>query len=95
MARGTLSQKVKDRSVELLGYEIDKTELRLLPYIQYTMMNEQKLDINKISSDERPILAKWREVGHIEGGAGGLAITREFWDIINDLLFISYVEQAD
>lgn len=95
MARGTLSDKVKARAVELMGREISIRELRFLPYVQYVMMNEQKIDPNKVSAEERDILSKWREAKYIEGGASGLAITREFWDIISDLCFIAYVEQAD
>jgi hypothetical protein len=92
--RGALTPEIRARSKELLGYEIDKTELRLMPYIQFTMMNEQRLDPRKISGEERDVLQRWREAGHIEGGASGLAITREFWDIINDLLFMGYVSHG-
>lgn len=95
MARGKIGATLKAKSQELLGYEVEKDEYRLMPYIQYVMMNEQKLDIPKMAPYERPILQKWREAGYIEGGAGGLAITKEFWDIINELLFIGYVEQVD
>lgn len=91
MGRGSLTDEVKERSKALLGYEIDLTELRLMPYIQFTMMNDQRLDPRKINSSEREVLKRWKEEGHIEGGASGLSITREFWNIINDLLFMSYV----
>lgn len=93
MARGALTPEIKARSTELLGYEIGLRELRLMPYIQFVMMNDQRLDPRKINEEERAILSKWREAGHIEGGASGLSITREFWDIINDLLFMGYVSQ--
>ena len=89
--RGELTKNVIVKSKELLGYEIDTVELRLMPYIQYTMMNNQRIDPNSITAEERKLLSKWRESGHIEGGASGLAITKEFWDIINELLFMSYV----
>lgn len=36
-----------------MGYEINKTELRLMPYIQNVMVNSQKLDICKINQEER------------------------------------------
>ena len=95
MGRGILSEKVKAKSKELLEYEIEKEELRLLPYIQYTMMNDQKIDPDKVFEGERKILRKWKDKKYIEGGASGLSITKEFWDIMNELLFISYVERAD
>lgn len=93
MARGAVTPEIKARSKELLGYEVGVRELRLMPYIQFVMMNDQRLDPRKINEEERAILAKWREAGHIEGGASGLSVTREFWDIINDLLFMGYVSQ--
>lgn len=93
MGRGAVTPEIKARSKDLLGYEVGLRELRLMPYIQFVMMNDQRLDPRKINEEERAILAKWREAGHIEGGASGLSITREFWDIINDLLFMGYVSQ--
>jgi len=90
--RGKLTQRIKDKSKELLGYEIDLKELRLMPYIQYVMVNEQYLDPNKISPEERNILSKWREAGHIEGGAGGLSISPEFWRIICEIIMLGYVD---
>jgi len=90
--RGQLTDRVKEKSKELLGYEIEQVELRLMPYIKYQMMNEQKLNTNVINGPERKILSKWRELGHIEGGASGLKITKAFWDIINEILFLSYVD---
>lgn len=90
--RGQLSERIKVKSKELLGYEIDQKELRLMPYIQYVMMNERKIDPNRISVDERKILSKWRTAGHIEGGASGLGITNEFWNVICEILFLGYVD---
>jgi hypothetical protein len=90
--RGQLTQRIKDKSKELFGYEISQVELRLLPYLQYTMVNDQKLDIRLISSEERKILSKWRAKGYIEGGAGGMKISREFWDIMLEIIFLGYVD---
>lgn len=90
--RGTLTQRIKDKSKELLGYEIDVRELRLMPYIQSVMVNEQRIDPQKINQEERDILKKWREAEHIEGGASGLQITEEFWNIICDIIRLGYVD---
>lgn len=90
--RGQLTDRIKAKSKELLGYEMNVTELRLMPYIQYQMMNEQRIDPWKVNEEDRKILQKWREAGHIEGGASGLGITKEFWDIINEILFLGYVD---
>ena len=90
--RGMLTDRVKKKAKELLGYEITQKELRLMPYIQYTMMNEQKIDIRRVNGEEREILSRWRKKGYIEGGASGLSITKQFWDAINEILFLGYVD---
>lgn len=93
--RGKLTDEIKAKSQELLGYEITERELRLMPYIQYVMMNEQALDPNKISSEEREILRSWKEKEYVEGGASGLSITKEFWDAINQILWLGYIAHAE
>ena len=89
--RGELTQEIKEKSKPLLGYEIDTTELRLMVYVQCVMVNEQRIDPNKCNQDDRETMARWRKAGHMEGGASGLAITKEFWDIICELIFMAYV----
>lgn len=90
--RGRLTTRIKEKSKELLGYEINQKELRFMPYIQYVMVNEQRIDPRKVDSEEKQILSKWREAGHIEGGAGGLRITKDFWDIICEIICLGYVD---
>jgi hypothetical protein len=91
-SRGELTSRIKEKSIQLLGYEISVRELRLMPYIQYVMVNEQRISPQHINKEEREILAKWKKAGHIEGGASGLNITEEFWKIINELIFLGYVD---
>jgi len=55
------------------------------------MMNEQKIDIRRVNNDDRLIMSKWRNAGHIEGGASQMGITKEFWDIICEIVFMGYV----
>ena len=90
--RGSLTKRIKAKSKELLGYEIDQIELRLMPYIQYVMTNSQKMDIRHCNQDDREVLQKWRKAGHIEGGASGLQITEEFWNIICEIIRLGYVD---
>ena len=90
--RGQLTDRIREKSNELLGYKITQEELRLLPYLQYVMVNEQRINTNSINADERKILSKWREAGHIYGGVSGLGMTKEFWDIITELIFLGYVD---
>jgi hypothetical protein len=93
--RGQLTERIKKRSAELLGYEMNVKELRLMPYIVYTMMNEQQIEPNKIDSEERKILRKWKDAGYIDGGASGLQITEEFWNILCEFVWLGYVDLQD
>jgi hypothetical protein len=93
--RGQLTDRIKAKSVELMGYEITRNELRLMAHIQYVMVNEQKIDISRVNSEERINLHDWKIKGYIEGGASGLGITKEFWDIICEIIFLGYVDLTD
>ncbi len=93
--RGSLTKRIKAKSKELLGYEISQKELRLMPYVQYVMVNDQKISIRHCNQDDRDVLQKWREAGHIEGGASGLQITEEFWNIICEIVRLGYVDLDD
>lgn len=89
--RGQLTPEVQQKAVEVLGREISREELRLMPYVQYVMMNEQRIDANRINTSEREILSSWRSEDWIEGGAGGLAVSKHFWDALSEILWLSYV----
>ena len=92
MSRGVLTKEVAAKAKELLKVKsFSVTELRLLPYVQFVMMNDQRIDIRKVNNKERHILQKWRERGWIDGGASGLQITKAFWDAMNEILWLSYV----
>jgi hypothetical protein len=93
MGRGTLTKEVQEIAKKHIGREIDRTELHLIPYAQYVMVNEQRLDPNKITGDERKILRKWKDAGLVEGGAGGFSITEDFWDFACDILWQAYVKR--
>ena len=89
--RGCLTDEVKKISKAALGYDIPQDELRLMPHIQYMMINKQKLDPRRISKNERAILSKWRKLKFIQGGAFGLYVSNKFWDAMSEILWVSYV----
>ncbi len=89
--RGMLTKEIKAESKRLLGYSISQTELRLMAYVQYVMVNEQRIDIRKVNGKERNILQTWRDKKYIEGGASGLAISKEFWNAICEVVWLGYV----
>ena len=102
--RGALTDEIRTKSIELLGYEINTTELRLMVHLQYIMVNEQKIDWRRINADDRKIINRWRKAGLIAGGhldcngkkitreSTHLSIAKEFWDIICEIIYIGYVD---
>ncbi len=88
--RGEITPAIQQKAKAFLGREIDKAEFRLYPYIAYVMVNDRKIDPQRINNEERAILSVLRAENHIEGGASGLAMTREFFLFINDIIFDGY-----
>ena len=66
MSRGMLTEEIKAKSSELFGYEISQLELRLMPYVQYCVLNNKDVDARKVNGDERLVLAKWTNLGFIK-----------------------------
>ncbi len=92
--RGQLNEKVQKVAKKFLGAGLTTAELRLIPYLQYVMVNEQKLDPRKINQEERAILSRWKARGLIEGGASGMRVTEEFWRFMCDVLLYAYVDHV-
>lgn len=90
--RGQLTPTVQREAVRLLGKEITQCELRLMPYVQYVLINDQVIEPVRITGDERDILSDWRMRGWIEGGAGGLSVSLEFWQALHSILLLAYVD---
>lgn len=96
--RGQLTAQIKEMALELLGKEICQRELRLMPYAQHCLVNGSNICPNKINAEERVILSDWRARGWISGGASDFEATKEFWNSMNDLIWLGYVthdEQPD
>ena len=89
--RGALNEDIQKLAKEFLGREITTTELRLYPFLDFTMKNTQRIDPNLVNQADRDIMKVLRAEGHIEGGASGLAMTKEFYDFINQVLWHGYV----
>lgn len=91
VGRGMLTTDVNTVAEIMIGRKISQAELRLIPYIQYVMCNERAIKPVHINTEEREILSKWKKEGHIAGGASGLSVTKQFWDFMNEVLFLAYV----
>ena len=94
MGRGQLTDEVKTLSLELLGYRIDVTELRLIPYLDYLAVNQEFVDVDKLNIWEHEILSRWKRDGYFEGGEDSpLRYTnRRAFDIFRSILWISYFD---
>lgn len=93
--RGELTDAVKEVSREHLGYEIDQIELRLMPYIQFVMMNERRIERDKIAPYEKATLQKWEDLGFISAIMSHVTVTKEFWDAINQIAWFAYVDHEN
>lgn len=92
MSRGQITEEVQEKAKEFLHREISLKELRLYPYIDYCLKNFHTLDSNKINSDESDILAQLVSEGHVTWGADLIYAERPFYDFLQDILYITYVE---
>ena len=92
MGRGQLTTKVIKVAKEQLGYKIDVTELRLMPYLQYCMMNSEAIVRAKINSDDFEVLKKWETKGFLDFNIteGRFKITEKFYRAIMEILLVAY-----
>jgi hypothetical protein len=93
--RGEYTAEVAAYMESFLGRPSSRVELRLIPYLQYVMVNEQKLDPLKLNAEERDVIALLRDAGHVEGGMTGFRVTEEFWNFMCGVLLIAYVDYRD
>lgn len=92
MARGVLTDEIQKVSKEFFGREITVRELRLLPYIDFTIKNNKVL--GNISNEERAIVMEWMEKGYLTGFVSKFSVTREFYNIMQSILWLAYVEYS-
>lgn len=86
MNRGCLTES------QYKKYGLTQAEVRLMPYLQYCLMNDRRLDLRRVSKDELKILDKWAEEGKISYGLLYLVCTKEFWDFMAEILWLSYAD---
>ena len=90
--RGILTPEIVELGKELLGEELTTRALRLLPFIQYTIMNSKIMDQRSINSEERDTIGSWTQKGFISFHNNKLKVSREFYDAMNEILWQSYVD---
>lgn len=86
---------VRARFEELTGVRLDRKNIRLLPYIQYVLMNEQVFDISKITLQENAIIQELKSKGCLIDHKGRIRCTLDFWTVLNDVLYLAYVDHEE
>ncbi len=94
MARGVLTDEVKKVSEELFGYEFNKTQLRLLPYMMYTLMDCENLKREHINQEDKVELEKWEDAKEIYSPMEHFMISSSFYDAMCKILKIAYCGDA-
>lgn len=92
--RGELTNEINTKAIAFLGRELSVTEFHFYPYLAYVMVNSREIDPREINDEERSILSTLRSEGHIEGGASGLAMTKEFFMFMHDIYPWKPINQA-
>ena len=98
MSRGQLTNEIKTISKEFLGREINTTELRLYPYLDYVLKHNGRIDFSKINNDEREILNTLDEEKHIwfpTRISDRIFISKEFYNFMQEILYLSYVQNKN
>ena len=93
--RGNLTEQIRVKALDLMGKEISVTELRLMPYLQYVLMNERKFDVCKLNNEDIGIIQEWESEGYISFETdieNKILCTKAFWDIMCEILFLGYVD---
>jgi hypothetical protein len=94
MRHGQITDEIKQRSRQLLGYAVDYSELHLMPYLLHTLIYNKRLDRKRINKKEYEIIKKWEFQRFIKFNhpTDTLRIRKQFWDACCELVGLAYVE---
>lgn len=88
--RGVLTDEISEK------YRINRKQLRLIPYFQFLITNSKPVDPRVIDSEERQYLQEWRDEGKITFSMSEpCTCTKEFWDWMNEILWLAYVLEKE
>lgn len=92
--RGAITDKIIEKSKLFLGREITQKELRLYPYIDYSIKNScQGWSYDKMDLEEIDILNKLYDEKHLIYSPEKVIVSRKFYDFLQDVLAESYVDE--
>lgn len=90
--RGALTERAKKMTKKLFGYEFNKTELRLIPYVCHVALNSQKIEQDRVNDEDREILKQWEESGWIQVKPF-VQVTQAVWLKFQQVLWLTYVDR--
>lgn len=94
--RGCLTDEVKKLSKDLFGYEISREELRLMPYVFTRLLDNVRIERERISREENRILNEWerKKFIHIESDVKGRRVfsTVLFYEAMSKILMVGYAK---
>lgn len=90
--RGEVTPEVQELAVKLMGREITKTELRLMVHIDYCLKNFHEIDERRLNDEDDDVLYKWQQEEHCWVVAEIVTCTREFYNILQEILWLAYVD---
>lgn len=92
--RGILTNEIQGKATTFLGRDISQAELRLYPYIDYSIKNGcQGWEFAKLHLEELKILDKLQEEGHLVYTSSKVIVSRKFYDYMQEVLANSYVDE--
>ena len=92
--RGILTSKIQNKAISFLQREISQKELRLYPYIDYSIKNGcQGWSYSKLDEEEIKILNQLYAEGLIIYSPEKVIVSRIFYNFMQDILAESYVEE--
>ena len=94
MSRGQITDGVKKVSMGQLGYAIDTAELRLMPYLQYCMVNSEAMSERRMNDGDHKVLRKWKGKGFIDSAGLRPKLTKKFYVAIMEILCVAYCQDS-
>jgi len=94
--RGMLTPSVQAVSKEFLGKELTIRQLRLFPYLYFTMVDDQIIESKRINGEEMATLEAWEDENYLllaphNQNIRIVEMSFRFWSFISEVLFLSYV----
>lgn len=94
--RGVLTDSIQAKALRFLKREISQEELRLIPYFQYCLINDQHIDRARVNETELKILEEWNTEGLIKlNDIDKLQCSKKFWNLMSEVIWIAYARHWD